>query len=1113
MKLSILLFMITFTCVSASIGYSQETKITLNLPQTTVKNALDGIRRQTEFSLWYRNEDIDLNRTVSVVADGRDICTVLNQILVAQDLSFAIDDKHIIIYRKTGAQPEEQPAVQQQEIRITGTVTDAGGEPVIGANVIEKGTMNGTVTGVDGSFSLNVGGNGSVLQISYIGYVSQEITTGNRSVLNVILNEDALVLDEVVVIGYGTMKKSDLTGSVVSVKMEAKGMAANVNLSQALQGYVAGVNVGGAAKAGESGSISIRGQTSLSASDEPLIVVDGIIYNGSLTDIDVNDIDKIDILKDASAAAVYGARSANGVIIITTKKGESDKPLFNFNMYYGFQDMAPNPRTKVMNGEQYALRLVDQNYYMYDLLPWYRTNPVSADGRPARINVTDRNLVAKSLRSQEERDNYLAGREVNWIDMVYNTAPIQSYNLSVSGGTSRTNYYLSGTFAGQDGIIDGDDFKRYTVRANFDNRITDWFAIGLNTALSRLDYSGYYNNSETVSTDGFYNIAGMTYALRASPLANVTDANGNYPLYLAGETVQRHPLINRNIDDSDIVNRVFLVLSARIDIPFVQGLRYELNYSESFDSRNQSDFFPVTTFEGSQFNNYGTKTLGEGRDRLVNNILSWSGTFDKMHSVNGTMLYSAEKRSGQTNTMIAYGFQNPALGYNALSLGETQSIKTAAWEEAGISYMARVNYAFDSKYLFTATYRRDGFSGFGKNRKYAEFPSLSVAWVISRERWFEKKDWLDQLKFRLSYGLNGNQGIGRYASQSRVESAAYVFGANTAVGVYPSSMGNSDLGWESTASTNLGLNFVAFDQRLSVEMDIYQSHTGDVLVQRNIPQLTGYGSVWTNIGGLSSKGIEATLSTVNIKSCDFAWQSKILFALNRDRITSLYDGLDRDPDNSWFVGEPISAIYGYVIDGIWQESDLFNQTIMAGYYPGMYKLKDLNGDNSVDATNDRTIVGYKAPNYRFGINNSFTYKGISLNFFINSIQGGKGYYQDNVADLVIPCTDVDFAARANRPAIYPYWTPDNPVNNIPAIYYSPPLRPGYYMSRSFVRLQDVSLAYSLGKSLLNRLKVSNVQIYVSGKNLYTWTKWPGWDPEDDNTPVMRSVIGGIKMNF
>ncbi|GHT88461.1 hypothetical protein FACS189474_3740 [Bacteroidia bacterium] len=343
----------------------------------------------------------------------------------------------------------------------------------------------------------------------------------------------------------------------------------------------------------------------------------------------------------------------------------------------------------------------------------------------------------------------------------------------------------------------------------------------------------------------------------------------------------------------------------------------------------------------------------------------------------------------------------------------------------------------------------------------------------------------------------------------------YVYEGTTAVGVYPSTMGNSSLGWESTASTNLGLDIVVLKQRLSAQIDVYNAQTSNVLVKRKIPQLTGYDWVWTNLGGLNNKGVEIALTSVNVKNKDFRWQSRVVFSLNRDKITDLYgDGTERDLDNSWFTGKPISSIYNYVVEGVWQEQDLFNGNIPAGYYPGYYKLKSLNDDNVIDATNDRQIVGYKTPNYRLGIDNSFSYKNWNFSFFINSIQGGNGYYQDNVLGLIAAsAADNDFAIRSNRPATYPYWRPDNPVNNVPSMYYAPQQSPAYLMSRSFIRLQDISLSYNFGKSFLQKANINSLQFYVSGKNLLILTDWPGWDPEDDNTPAMRSVIGGLRISF
>ncbi len=863
-----------------------------------------------------------------------------------------------------------------------------------------------------------------------------------------------------------------------------------------MQGYVSGVNASSGAMAGSSGSLSIRGQTSLSASDTPLIVIDGVIFNGSFADLNINDIGSIDVLKDASAAAVYGARSANGVIIITTKKGQSEKPQFNFNMSFGYQDISPTKRTQVMNGDQYALRLVDY-YYQQTLNTWYKTSPKDASARPTRIDDTNRNLVATYLRSTQEQENYLAGKEVNWIDEVTRLAPIQNYNMSVSGKTDRTNYYLSASYIDQKGVLLNDNFKRTTLMSNFENKITNWLTVGLNSSYSHLDYSG-------VAAD-------IDYALNASPLANVTDANGNYTRDVAGESVMRHPLGNTlTIDDVELSDKLNMLFTAKVNIPKIKGLTYEIDYSRYLTFGKHNDFYPASTYSGVDSNGLATKVHTEEKDWLINNILTYNRTFGK-HKVNATLLYSRENRKGESSNLNSGGFDITVLGYNSLELGKTQSVSSGAWEENSLSYMARVNYTFNDRYLLTSTIRRDGFSGFGANKKFASFPSVSLGWVASEESFMKNIDWLNLLKLRVSYGLNGNQGIGRYASAATMSSDNYVFGGTTAIGIYSSSLGNSDLGWESTASINLGLDYTILDQRISGQIDVYKAKTSDVLVQRALSSTTGYSNVYQNIGGIENKGIELSLTTRNIKTQNFSWESRFSFSLVRNKITKLYEGVTEDTGNSWFVGKPINSIYDYKVEGVWQEDDLFNGTIYSGYYPGMYKLKDYDTSGTITAAADRKVIGYKDPNYRFSINNILTYKNFSFSFFINSIQGGNGYYlAENSGALVAGGTD--YAYRENRTAVRPYWTPANPVNNAPAMYYSAPVGHGVYQSKSFVRLQDVTFSYDLKKEILKKYGFDNLQVYLSGKNLYTWTKWAGWDPES-SSPMMRSIIAGIKLGF
>lgn len=979
---------------------------------------------------------------------------------------------------------------------VSGKVTDSSKAPIPGVSVYLKGTTIGTITDADGVYSLkNAPANGT-LTFSFVGMKNQELPISDRSVINVALEEESVDLQEVVAVGYGTQKKKDLTGSISRVSMGGKEMAAITDISGALQGSTPGLNATAGSNAGEAGSLSIRGKTSLSASDSPLIVVDGIIYNGSIADINVSDIETIDVLKDASSASVYGSRSANGVIAITTKRGSSEKPKINFNSYFGLQDLSNTDKTDVMNGDQYAVRLVDY-YYQQSVYNWYKTNPTSADARPVRPDVTNRELVATYLRTEEEQNNYLNKKEVNWVDEVFRVAPVQNYNLSISGKSEKSNYYISTSYLDQQGILLNDKFKRLTFMSRFESKITDWLTIEFNPLFSHRDYSGL-----NVSAD---------YALLASPLGNKIDGSGNYPVYIAGESYAYHPLGNMLVTDSQPRDNVNLVLKGKVNIPWIKGLKYEVNYSQSYLFSRGYRYIPTSVADGSKVDGSAEKNNSTEKKELVNNMLTYDKIFKNDHRLNITLLQSYEETNGEGTVASAIGFQNETLGYNAIELGTTQTVSSSGYKDNTISYMGRINYTYKDRYLLTATVRRDGYSGFGKNTKFGNFPSASLGWVASEENFLKEVKAINFLKLRASYGINGNQGIGRYASQSTMSSTSTVFDGGTSIGLYASTLGNADLGWEKTASLNAGLDIKILDNRISASVDAYKAKTTDVLVQQSLPTTTGYSNVWTNIGGIENRGIEASLTTENIRNSKLSWRSTFAFSIVRNKITKLYNNITEDLGNSWFVGHSINSIYGYKNIGVWQEADLFNKTIISGYYPGQFKIQDLNDDGAITADKDRKIIGSSDPNYRISLNNELAYKNFSLTIFLNSIQGGNGYYiSSNNGSLVAGGTD--YAYRLNRTAVRAYWRPDAPVNNAPAMYYNPKIDPGIYQSKSFIRLQDVTLAYTFDKKFLNAVKLDNLKLYVSGKNLYTWTKWSGWDPET-NAPMIRSVIGGINISF
>lgn len=1004
------------------------------------------------------------------------------------------------------------PTLWAQAQDVQGTVTDTDGRAIPGVTILVKGTSNGTIANADGYYRLNVNPSADILVFSFIGMKTQEISVANQSVINVQLQDDLMGLDEVVVIGYGTARKKDLTGSVSSIRLENSPAAniPNVNSLEAMKGKAAGLNIGNVTSAGGQPSLEVRGQNSLSAGNTPLLVVDGLIYEGSFSTINPNDIASIDILKDASAAAVYGSRAANGVVIISTKRGKSEKPQVNVSTYYGIQDWTNEP--DMMNAEQ-ALK--------------YRQDVYKAGG------ATGGDLDLNRILNQKEYQAYQEGHSIDWFDEVTRQASIKSAQVSISGATDKVNYYVSANTLDQTGIVKGDDFDKKSVLMKLDTDITSWLKIGTSLNLDIRDYSGKEANLYTA-----------TYI---SPFGykNVTEPGFEHWLerYPGSVTTWSNPLLG--IDNYDLDKRYTYrgTAFAEIQIPWIKGLQYRFNYSAHRYHREDEGFvdekYYVNTLKIEELNNPGKylkdangyKNNSTEDSYLYNNIISYNKTFLEDHFVSATLMNERQERVNRYANLSASDFQevgSTALGVHALELGnnEKRSVNTGYSKLTQLAYLFRANYNYKSKYHGTFSFRRDGYSGFAEGNKYGNFKAFGLGWTVTEESFVKDNvSFLNYLKLRFSYGENGNPSIGSYGTLPSVGNSSYVFGSETVNTNYQSTLSNKGLQWEKTNATNIGLDFSVLNERLSGSVELYNSKTTNLLMTRRLPIMTGYGSILANIGEINNKGIEVNLSTVNIKNSNFSWSTDFIFWKNKNKIVHLY-GIDADGDgkedddvgNRWFIGKSLGAIYDYTFDGIVQAEDTeYQQKYSAS--PGDVKFKDISGPDGVPdgkiTSDDRSVIGYSKPNFTLNVANTLTYKNFNLYFNFNYVDDGNSHYlagnTKGLMGALVP--------NASKWLNQPYWTPERQSNKFPRPNYSNTYGYGFYQSHSFVRLQDLTLGYTFKKQLIEKAKIENLKVYVSGKNLLTFSDWIGWDPEsatqigEYSLPGLRMFTVGLDITF
>lgn len=999
-----------------------------------------------------------------------------------------------------------------QTLSIKGKVTDGEGVPIPGASVIIEGTTTGSITNIDGVFTLGLRSTSDVLVFSFIGMKTQKVTVGNNKELSIVLESDMVGLEEVVAIGYGTTKRKDVTGSVSSIKLEDSPMASlpNVNPLQILQGSTSGVNIGAVTSAGGAPSLIVRGQNSITGGNSPLIVLDGIIFSGSWNEINPEDISTIDVLKDASAAAIYGSRSANGVIIITTKRGKSEKPVISFNTYYGVQSWTRKPDMR--KGE--------------DFIKWRRDNLALKGFEDLSID---------KILGEKELEAYNAGHQMDWMEEVTQYAPVKSYQASVSGSTAKTNYYVSGAYVDQKGILDGDKFKKANITAKMENNITDWLKFGVNMNYTSSDYSG-------TSPEMYM----ATY---------MTPYSYKWVEGYEGEVLQKSPtssflynpyskFYNDDLEKSwSFRGNGFI----NVKVPKIKGLNYRMNFSHRNGTSQRGEFTHemayVNTWNPDDIANPGKflnkangyKNTGTSTRWVWDNLLTYKKSLGE-HSFDVLVGYTRDYYKGELVQFSASDFSalgTSVLGFNGLNLGnaEKRNGKTTVQEYSNVGYIGRFNYTFGDRYHFTVNYRRDGYSAFAEGHKFGSFPGASVAWTMSKENFIQDNlPQIDHLKLRASYGKNGNQAISPYSTMANVATGTTIFGQTPFIYSYPSTLANKLLSWETTTALNLGINFSLFDGRVTGDLDLYKSKTTDQLLKRNLPIMTGYGSVNTNIARVDNKGFELSINTVNTKaSSAIKWQSGVKFWMNRNKLVSL-TGLDADGDgvedddkgSGWFIGESLGAIYDYTVDGVVQTEDT-EYIDTYGAAAGDMKIRDIDGrdddgnltgkpDGKINA-DDRSIIGNRSPRFRMNISNTLSYKNFQLYFDVNVVGGGSGYYMgSNKTAYYIVVPDVGNWLNQD------YWMPDNQSKTIPRPNYTNPYGYNFWQSRAFARLQNVTLSYKFGKEIKDKLNVKDLKVFVSGKNLMTLTDWVGLDPENagqvgSSSPVIRTFTMGFNLSF
>ena len=1112
MRLSLILTFATLFNVTASV-YSQSVKVNLDLKDATLETVFKAIQDQTEFDFFYKNEQIPHNKLITRTYTNASVDKVLNEVLEGTGLMYRVLNTDIVVTQAPRLSSETAgntlAAAQQQTKTITGKVTDENGQPLPGVTVVLPGTTTGTVTDVNGSFSIEVPANTEKLNFSFVGFKAQEVQLGNQLTLDIRMEMDVIGIEEVVAIGYGVTKKSDLTGSVISMDSKAMERQAATNVTELLRSALPGLNVGISTSAKGASGLEVRGPTSLGTSTSPLIVVDDVIYQGDISDINPVDIERVDVLKDASSAAIYGAKAASGVIIITTKRGREAKPTINVRSTVGIAQI--NKMESVYSPDEYLdyRRDVLDRFDVNSPLGYY-TNPENLpDGVTLEQWLEYDNLQGTSTPPEDiwlgrlqlqqiEVDNYKAGHTLDWGEILFKTGLRTDNNVSLSGRTDNFSYYTSLGYVNNEGIQIYQKYQNFRARINLDADVTKFLSVGTNIQAN-----------ESREPQGIPNA--VTLYDRNSPFGSLYYEDGTYRHEPHDDAMGSNPYLYEYRDDFYRQREVFANIYGEITFPL--GFSYKINWVNRYNFTQDYRFTPSIASLG-EGGGSGSRRDNTHYGWMVDNILKWNKSLGGMHDFDVTLLYNVEEDSYWSGTQSNAEFEpNESLTYHNLSIGASPSIGSNDTRSTGDAFMARLNYGLLDRYLLTLSFRRDGYSAFGQENPRASFPAVAVGWRMTEED-FINADWLTNLKLRLSWGENGNREIGRYAALSRMNTTKYIYDHSSVTGIYTTNLANRELKWERTTAYNAGLDFAVIDGRISGTIDVYHMSTTDLLLERSLPNITGYNSVFANLGEVQNQGFELALNTVNVDNTNFSWNSSLSFWFNRNTIKHLYGDMvdvydeegnvigqreEDDIQNGWYIGHAIDEIFDYKIIGVWQLGEE-EEAAVYGRAPGDAKLLDVNDDDILNY-DDKVFQGNKRPRYRTSLRNDIRFRDFDLSFLLNAYLDYYGVNNEHFNYRVSQ-------ERLNKIKT-PYWTVDNPTNEWTRLYsnnFSPATN--WWENKSFVRLQNITLGYNVPDRFLRKLGIPGLRIFGNIQNLPAISGWQyNWDVETSKPTPMIYTFG------